>query len=82
MLETPVQDYASEPVTPRRGAVTPRRTLRRDLSDDFADDFEEDDAPVRRRQAGTRIRFRGLPRTTGGRIAAGLAVLVLLGFCA
>jgi cell division protein FtsQ len=82
VLETPAQDYASETVAPRRGAVTPRRTLRRDLSDDFADDFEEDDAPVRRRQAGTRIRFRGLPRTTGGRIAAGLAVLVLLGFCA
>ena len=82
VLETPAQDYASETVAPRRGAVTPRRTLRRDLTDDFADDFEDDDAPVRRRQTGTRIRFRGLPRTTGGRIAAGLAVLVLLGFCA
>jgi cell division protein FtsQ len=76
-----VQDYASEPVTPRRGAVTPRRTLRRDLSDDFADDFEEDDAPARRRQGGTRIRFRGLPATKGGRIAAVVAVLFLLGFC-
>ena len=81
MLETPVQDYASESVTPRRGAVTPRRTLRRDLSDDFADDFDDNDAPVRRRQAGTRIRFRGLPATKAGRIAAGVAVLVLLGFC-
>jgi cell division protein FtsQ len=80
VLETPVQDYASESVTPRRGAVTPRRTLRRDLSDDFADDFD-DDAPVRRRQAGTRIRFRGLPTTKGGRIAAAIAVLGLLGFC-
>jgi cell division protein FtsQ len=83
VLETPVQDYAPEPVTPRRGAVTPRRMLRRDLSDDFADGFDDDDgAPVRRRQAGTRIRFRGLPTTKGGRIAAGIAVLVLLGFCA
>jgi cell division protein FtsQ len=82
VLETPVQDYASEPVTPRRGAVTPRRTLRRDLSDDFADDFSEEDAPARRRQGGTRIRFRGLPATTGGRIAAGIAVLLLLAFCA
>jgi cell division protein FtsQ len=81
VLETPVQDYASEPVTPRRGAVTPRRTLRRDLSEDFADDFEDDDAPTRRRQGGTRIRFRGLPRTKGGRIAAVVAVLFLLGFC-
>ena len=81
MLETPVQDYASESVTPRRGAVTPRRTLRRDLSDDFADDFDDNDAPVRRRQTGTRIRFRGLPATKAGRIAAGVAVLVLLGFC-
>jgi cell division protein FtsQ len=81
VLETPVQDYASEPVTPRRGAVTPRRTLRRDLSDDFADDFEDDDVPARRRQRGTRIRFRGLPATKSGRIAAGVAVLFLLGFC-
>jgi cell division protein FtsQ len=81
VLETPVQDYASEPVTPRRGAVTPRRTLRRDLSDDFADDFDDDDAPARRRQGGTRIRFRGLPTTKGGRIAAVVAVLFLLGFC-
>ncbi len=81
MLETPVQDYASEPVTPRRGAVTPKRTLRRDLSEDFADDFEDDDVPARRRQGGTRIRFRGLPKTTSGRIAAVVAVLFLLGFC-
>jgi len=81
VLETPVQDYASEPVTPRRGAVTPRRTLRRDLSDDFADDFEDVDVPARRRQGGTRIRFRGLPTTKGGRIAAVVAVLFLLGFC-
>jgi cell division protein FtsQ len=81
VLETPAQDYASEPVTPRRGAVTPRRTLRRDLSDDFADDFDDDNVPARRRQAGTRIRFRGLPATKGGRIAAVVAVLFLLGFC-
>lgn len=81
VIETPVQDYASEPVTPRRGAVTPRRMLRRDLSDDFADDFEDDDAPARRRQGGTRIRFRGLPTTKSGRIAAVVAVLFLLGFC-
>jgi cell division protein FtsQ len=59
----------------------PRRTLRRDLSDDFADDFDDDDTPVRRRQGGTRIRFRGLPATKSGRIAAGVATLVLLGFC-
>jgi cell division protein FtsQ len=81
VLEAPAQDYASEPVTPRRGAVMPRRTLRRDLSDDFADDFDDDDTPVRRRQGGTRIRFRGLPATKSGRIAAGVATLVLLGFC-
>jgi cell division protein FtsQ len=82
VLETPAHDYASETVAPRRGAVTPRRTLRRDLSDDFADDFDDDDAPARRRQAGTRIRFGGLPKTTGGRVAAGLALLGLLAFCA
>ena len=81
VLETPSQDYASETVTPRRGAVTPRRTLRRDLSDEFADDFDDDDLPVRRRQAGTRIRFRGLPETMSGRIAALVAVLLLVGFC-
>jgi len=77
-----MQDYASEPVTPRRGAVTPRRMLRRDLSDDFADDFEDDDVPASRRQTGTRIRFRGLPATKGGRIAVVVAVLFLLAFCA
>ena len=43
VLETPAQDYASETVAPRRGAVTPKRTLRRDLSDDFADDFDDDE---------------------------------------
>ncbi|HMH12469.1 MAG TPA: FtsQ-type POTRA domain-containing protein [Edaphobacter sp.] len=82
VLGTPMQDYASEPVTPRRGAVTPRRMLRRDLSDDFADDFEDDDVPASRRQTGTRIRFRGLPATKGGRIAVVVAVLFLLAFCA
>ena len=82
VLGTPVQDYASEPVTPRRGAVTPRRMLRRDLIDDFADDFEDDDVPASRRQTGTRIRFRGLPATKGGRIAVVVAVLFLLAFCA
>ncbi len=83
MLEAPEQNYASEPAVPRRRTVAPARKLRQDFSDDFADDFDDDDdAPVARRRAGTRVRFRGLPTTKWGRIAVGVAFVVLIGVCA
>jgi cell division protein FtsQ len=64
-------------------SATPNRKLRRDLSDDFADDwYEDDDAPVARRKAGVRVRFRGLPTTKWGRIFAGCALLLCLGVSA
>jgi cell division protein FtsQ len=57
--------------------------LRRDLSEDFADDpYWDDDAPVGRRKAGFRVRFRGMPSTKWGRVAAGFALLVCLGLFA
>jgi len=54
--------------------------MRRDLIDDFADDpYEDDDAPVGRRKAGVRVRFRGLPTTKWGRIFSGCLLLACLG---
>ncbi len=84
MLEAPEQNYASEPVVPRRRTVAPARKLRRDFSDDFADEFSDDDdlPPAARRRAGTRVRFRGLPATKWGRIAAGVGFVALIGVCA
>ncbi len=84
MLEAPEQDFAREPAVPRRTSAAPRRKLRRDLSEDFADDFPEDeDAPAGRRQRGVKLRLRwGLPKTKWGRIATGLALLMLAGVCA
>jgi len=63
--------------------VAPKRKLRRDFSEDFADDFPEDDGPPgKRRSQGLRLRFRwGLPATKWGRMAAGLALVVLAGLC-
>jgi cell division protein FtsQ len=86
VLEAPEKNYASETRGsrgPRRVSASPDRKLRRDLSEDFADDpYWEDDAPVGRRKAGLRVRFRGMPATKWGRIAAGCGALVLLGICA
>jgi cell division protein FtsQ len=67
---------------PRRVTASPNRKLRRDFSDDFTDDFDDDgDAPVIPRRSGLRLRFRGLPQTVGGRIAAGVALALCLGLC-
>ena len=83
MLEAPEQNYAPEPMVPRRRTVAPERKLRQDFSDDFADDLlDDDDAPVTRRRPNAKTRFRGLPATKWGRIAAGTAFLVLIGICA
>ncbi|MBB5339441.1 cell division protein FtsQ/DivIB [Tunturiibacter gelidoferens] len=86
MLEAPEKNYVSESRGsrwPRRVSASPERRLRRDLSEDFADDPHwDDDAPVGRRKAGVRVRFRGVPATKWGRIAAGCGVVVLLGVCA
>jgi cell division protein FtsQ len=85
VLEAPEKSYASESRGsrgPRRVSASPDRKLRRDLSEDFADDPWEDDAPAGRRKAGLRVRFRGMPATKWGRIAAGCGVVVLLGLCA
>jgi cell division protein FtsQ len=83
VLEAPEEDYAPEARTPRRTSATPARKLRRDFREEFDDDsFEDDDAPAGRRSAGVRVRFRGgLPTSTWGRIAAGVAVLFCVGFC-
>jgi cell division protein FtsQ len=55
--------------------------MRRDFSD-FDDDFD-DAPPVRRRQAGVKVRLRGgLPKSLGGKLGILAAVLVLVGLCA
>ncbi len=81
MLEAPERNYAPETAGPRRVSASPNRKLRRDLSEDLADDFSDDDAPVTRRPAGLRLRFGGLPKTAGGRIAAAAALTLCLGMC-
>jgi cell division protein FtsQ len=60
-------------------SASPNRKLRRDLVEDFADPYDDDDAPVGRRKAGVRVRFRGLPATKWGRIFAGCGLLLCLG---
>jgi cell division protein FtsQ len=80
VLEAPEEIYASEPVKPRRVTASSKGKMRRDLGEDFADDlYGDDDAPVGRRRAGVRVRFRGLPATKWGRIFAGCGLLVCLG---
>jgi cell division protein FtsQ len=80
VLAAPERNYAPEPAGPRRVSASPNRKLRRDFSDEFADEFMDDeDAPVTRRPVGLRLRFGGLPRTMGGRIAAAVALLLCLG---
>jgi cell division protein FtsQ len=60
--------------------TSPNKKLRRDFVEDFADDpYGNDDAPVTRRRSGVRIKFRGLPTTKWGRIAAGCGLLLCLG---
>jgi cell division protein FtsQ len=82
VLEAPERNYAPETAGPRRVSASPSRKLRRDLSEDLADDFSDDeDAPVTRRPAGLRLRFGGLPKTAGGRIAAAAALMLCLGMC-
>ncbi|HZY60996.1 MAG TPA: FtsQ-type POTRA domain-containing protein [Edaphobacter sp.] len=79
MLEAPEQEYAREPMVPRRTSATPKRKLRRDFSEDFADDFPEDDElPGGRRQRGVRVRFRwGMPTSRWGKLALALMVAAL-----
>ena len=80
MLEAPEVGYASETGRPRRVSASPNRKMRHDLIEDFADDsYEDEDAPVGRRKAGVRVRFRGLPATKWGRIFAACGLLVFLG---
>jgi cell division protein FtsQ len=82
VLAAPERNYAPKPAGPRRVSASPNRKLRRDFSDEFADEFMDDeDAPVTRRPVGLRLRFGGLPRTMGGRIAAAAALLLCLGMC-
>jgi cell division protein FtsQ len=82
VLDAPERNYAPESVVPRRVTASPNRKLRRDFSEDFEDDFgDDDDVPMPRRGAGLRLRFRGLPRTTRGRVAAGVLLALCLGLC-
>jgi cell division protein FtsQ len=82
VLEAPERNYAPESARPRRVSATPNRKLRRDLSEELADDFSDDeDAPVDRRPVGLRLKFRGLPKTIGGRITAGVALTLCLAMC-
>ena len=89
MLEAPEREYAPEFAAPRRASVTPKRKLRRDFTEDFANDLadEDDDLPVPRRRGGVRLRLRlrlrvGMPKSRWGKVAIGLAVLMMLGACA
>jgi cell division protein FtsQ len=83
VLEAPEQSYASESGGPRRVSASPNRKLRRDFDEELADDFGDDEgAPTARRRGGLRLRFRGLPKTVGGRIAGAAVVALCLGICA
>src|SRR5271168_4887033 len=83
VLEAPEERYASESRGPRRVSASPDRRLRRDLSEDFADDPHwDDEASAGRRKAGVRVRFRGIPATKWGRIAAGCGLVACIGVCA
>lgn len=84
MLEAPEDEYAPDSV-PRRASVTPQRKLRRDFNEDFADGLADgnDELPPTQRRGGVRLRLRvGMPRSRWGKIAIGVALLVMLGACA
>jgi cell division protein FtsQ len=50
---------------------------------DYEEDLDDDLLPGRRRRTGVRVKLRGgLPRSRGGRVAAIVGVLALLGLCA
>ncbi len=78
MLEAPEERYGSEYGETRRGTSSSSRRLRRDLSEDFAEPYE-DEAPVGRRGAGVKVRFRGLPTTMWGKDCRGLWLARLSG---
>jgi cell division protein FtsQ len=81
VLEAPERDYAPESRGPRRVSGSPNRKLRRDFSDELADALNDDDVAMAPR-GGLRLRFRGLPKTMGGRIAGVAALALCLGMCA
>jgi len=82
VLETPERNRAPQYAAPRRVSASPNRKLRRDFSEDFGDEFpDEDIVPAARRRGGMRVRFRGLPSTMAGRIAAGVAAAIFVGLC-
>jgi cell division protein FtsQ len=63
--------------------AAPNRRVRRDFSEELADALlDDDDATAARRRGGLRLRFGGLPKTTGGRIAGAAALALCLGICA
>jgi cell division protein FtsQ len=82
VLEAPERDYAPESAGPRRVSASPNRKLRRDFSDELADALDDGDDIPARRGTGLRLRFRGLPKTMGGRIAGVAALTLCVGMCA
>jgi cell division protein FtsQ len=81
VLEAPERNYPPETAGPRRVSASPNRKVRRDFSEELADALDDEDASVTRRPAGLRLRFGGLPKTMGGRIAAAAAMALCLGVC-
>ncbi len=82
VLEAPERDYAPESAGPRRVSASPNRKLRRDFSDELADALNDDDVSMAPRRGGLRLKFGGLPKTMGGRIAGAAALALCLGMCA
>lgn len=81
MLDAPERGYASELAGQPGDLSSPKRMMAREFTD-YEDEFEDDTPTGRRRQNGVRVKLRGgMPRSRGGKIAAGLVVVVLLGLC-
>jgi cell division protein FtsQ len=81
VLEAPEQEHALESTGLPESTSAPKRMMAREFID-YEDVLEDDALPARRRQNGVRLKLRGgLPQSRGGKIAAAVAALVLVGLC-
>lgn len=63
----------------QRAGLLPKRMMAREFTE-YDDELEDDGLPARRRQGGVRVKLRGgIPRSRGGKIAAVLMIVVLVG---
>lgn len=75
----PWQSNGPRAIGAQRAGLLPKRMMAREFTE-YDDELEDDGLPARRRQGGVRVKLRGgIPRSRGGKIAAVLMIVVLVG---